>query len=181
MINCHRSHTKNSGCHDICWPPPALGISATHRAIRGSLSGGSATIAPWPWNIGSHSRMNDNNMDLYPNCLSLVFLHFVNFRLIFMVIVLAQSNSFKFIHSNAKRSCVLVASCSFCDPTARVMVWSTTLSARSRTVWMSTFLLPDHVCAPGHTLSITIDIFSPEGLVPIKIATGPLRDNPIMK
>ena len=173
-ISCHRSHTKKSGLHDICWPPPDLGMSAAHRAINGSLTGGSATIAPWPWKIGNCSRMNDTKIDPYPNCFILAFLHFFNYRLMCIVIAVAQSNSVEFMHSDAKRSCVLVVSCGACNPIAHVMVWSTTLSARLRTVWMSTFPLPDPVRAPGHTLSITIEFFSPDGLVPVKIGTGPL-------
>ena len=85
------------------------------------------------------------------------------------------------MHSDAKRSCVLVASCNAYDLAAHIMVWSTTLSARSGTMWISTFPLPDPVRAPGHTLSITIAIFSPDGLVLVKIGIGPLRDSQVMK
>ena len=83
--------------------------------------------------------------------------------------------------SIARSNCVFVASCSACDPAARVMVCSTTLSVKSRIVWISTFLLPNPYRAPGHTLSITMVMFSMQGRVPVRIGATPLRDNPIMK
>ena len=96
-----------------------------------------------------------------------------------IVTAVAQSNSVGLIHSEASMSWAFVASCGAYDPAARVMVCSTTLSARSLTVWMSTFPLMDPVRAPRHTLAITYSIFSPDGLLPVKMGTGPLRDSPL--
>lgn len=76
---------------------------------------------------------------------------------------------------------VLVSSCGARDPMARVMVFSTTFSAKYGIVWISTFPLPVPFRAPGHTLSITMDMLSMQGQVPVRISAAPLHNNPIIK
>ena len=83
--------------------------------------------------------------------------------------------------SIARRNYVFFASCGASDPTTRVMVCSTTFSAKSGIVWISNFPLPDPFRAPGHTLSITMDMLSMQGRVPVRIGVAPLCDNPVIK
>ena len=108
-------------------------------------------------------------------------LHLVSCLLMLTVTVVAQSNSMGLMHSEASKSWAFVASCGAYDPAARVMVCSTTRSARLGIVWISTFLLPDPICARGHTHAITSSIFSPNGLLPVRMGTGSLHDSPVMK
>lgn len=120
--SCRSSHSKNSGLHDIYWPPPPLGITIAQQVIRGSRGGGLPITTSWLWKIGIHSRMNGIRIEPYPNCLVSHCRHFFNCLLRLSDTTFAKLNTVGFKHSVASWSWVLVASCEAYEPATLVMV-----------------------------------------------------------
>jgi len=69
--------------------------------------------------------------------------------MMFIVIASSKLNMLGFMHSEARSNFFFVASCGVGDPAAHMIVCSTTLSARSGIVWISTLPLAPSGVAPG--------------------------------